>query len=107
MSEADFASYADHNTASITCDSIDDVIISLETDSIKLLKWFADKQMRVNKDQCHLLISTNESSTINVHINIPANKKMLSQCSHNVRQLVVIHLKYYTHHGLLKIVKIC
>ena len=38
MNETDFASYADGNTAFITCDSIDDVIKSLENDSLKLLK---------------------------------------------------------------------
>ena len=59
MNETDFASYADGNTAFITCDSIDDVIKSLENDSLKLLKWFAEKQMKASKDKCHLLISTN------------------------------------------------
>ena len=65
MNETDFASYADDNTPYVTGD-----INSLENISIKLFKWFADSQMKANKEKCHLLISGSENITINVDGNI-------------------------------------
>ena len=61
MNETDFASYADDNTPYVTGDSIEGVINSLENVSITLCKWFADNQMKANKDKCHLLISCSEN----------------------------------------------
>ena len=66
MNETDFASYADDNTPYVTGDSIEDVINSLENVSVTLFRWFADNQIKANKDKCHLLISC----TINVDGNI-------------------------------------
>ena len=42
MCETDFASYADDNTLYVLGDIIDDVIESLEDDSINLFNWFLD-----------------------------------------------------------------
>ena len=56
----------DDNTPFATCDSIYDVIKTLENDSIKLFKWFSDNKMKGNKDKCHLLMSTNENSNITI-----------------------------------------
>ena len=50
--------------------SIENVINSLENDSIKPFKWSADNQINTNKDKCHLLISGSENITINVPCNI-------------------------------------
>ena len=55
MNETNFASYADDSTPYVTSDSIEDIINSLENDSIKLFKWFVDIEMKGNKDKCHLL----------------------------------------------------
>ena len=57
MCETDFASYADDNTTYVLGDSIDDVFKSLEDDSINLLKWFLDNQMKAKSDKCHLITS--------------------------------------------------
>ena len=70
MDEVDFASYADDSTPYVTGYSIEDVINSLENDSIKLFNWFVENQIKENKDKCHLLISGNENITINVDGNI-------------------------------------
>ena len=43
--EIDFAIYAEHNTPYASGYSIDDVIKSLDDDSINLFKWFQDNQM--------------------------------------------------------------
>ena len=51
MCETDFASFADDNTPYALGDGIDDVIKSLEDDSINLFKWFLNNQMKANSDK--------------------------------------------------------
>ena len=48
MKETSFASYADDNTPYVTAENLDEVIKSLEKDSIKLFQWFSDKQTTIN-----------------------------------------------------------
>ena len=64
MNGIDFACYADDNTPYVSSDSIKDVIRILENDSIKLFKWFSGNLMKVNKDKCHLIVSTDEHVSI-------------------------------------------
>ena len=52
------------------CDSFEDIIKSLENDSIELFKWFSDNQIKANKDKYHVLISSNENDTTNVDGNL-------------------------------------
>ena len=47
----EFASYADDITPCALGDCTDDVIKSLEDDSINLFKWFLDNQMKANSDE--------------------------------------------------------
>ena len=65
MKEASFASYADDNTPYVTAENIDEVIKSLEKDSIKLFQWFSDNQMKANYNKCHLLVSGKNNVTMN------------------------------------------
>ena len=46
MNETDFASYADDNTPYRTANTLDEVIQSLEHDSMMLFQWFSDNQMK-------------------------------------------------------------
>ena len=46
MNETDFASYADDNTPYRTANTLDEVIQSLERDSMMLLQWLFDNQMK-------------------------------------------------------------
>ena len=66
MKETSFASYADDNTPYVTAENLDEVIKSLEKDSIKLFQWFSDNQMKANHDKCHLLVSGKNNVTMNV-----------------------------------------
>ena len=59
MCDSDFTSYADDNTAYRLADTIDEVIKSLETASVKLFKWFEGNQMKANQYKCHLIICKN------------------------------------------------
>ena len=66
MCETDFASYADDNTPYALGDNIDDIIKSLEDDSINLFKWFLDNQMKANCDKCHLITSKKSCTNLKI-----------------------------------------
>ena len=66
MCQTYFASYGDDNTPYALGDSINDVIKSLEDDSITLFKWFQDNQMKANNDNYHLI--TSKRSCMNLKI---------------------------------------
>ena len=57
IKETSFSSYAGDNTPYATAENLDEVIKSVEKDSIKLFQWFSDNQMKANYDKCHLLVS--------------------------------------------------
>ena len=63
MNETDFASYADDNTPYRTANTIDEVIQSLEHDSMMLFQWFSDNQMKANISKCHLLVNKKNEVT--------------------------------------------
>ena len=66
VQNVDFASYADDNTIYDAGDNIDEVIFSLQESSKKLFKWFANNQMKANEGKCHLIVSTNELTEIQI-----------------------------------------
>ena len=80
VQNVDFAKYADDSTIYDAGDNIDEVIFSLQESSKKLFKWFADNQMKANEDKCHLIVSTNELTEIQIGdftIKNSANEKLL------------------------------
>ena len=88
INETDYANYADDNTPYVTGDSVEDIINSLENDS-----------MKANKDKYHLLISGSENITINVDGNIIGQ----SICETLLRGNVDYKLKFNEHlHSILK-----
>ena len=62
----DIANFADDNTPFTSANNIDDSIDSLEKASSSLFKWFKDNLFKGNPDKCHLLVSTNEKTKINI-----------------------------------------
>ena len=68
VQNVDFASYADDNTIYGTGDKIDEVIFSLQESFKKFFKRFADNQIKTNEDKCHLIVSTNELTEIEIGI---------------------------------------
>ena len=66
MNETEIASYADDNTPYTSCQNIDNVIRTLENDSVRLFKWFSNNQMIANKDKCHLLLSNKQGVTMKI-----------------------------------------
>ena len=66
LKDVDIANFADDNTPFISANNIDDLIDSLEKASSSLFKWFKDNLCKGNPDKCHLLVSTNEKTKINI-----------------------------------------
>ena len=66
VQNVDFASYADDNTIYNPIENIDDVILSLQESSKQLFKWFSDNKMKSNSDKCHLIVSTNDTTEIQI-----------------------------------------
>ena len=55
------ASCDDYKTLYDSCDTIEEVILSLQSSSKKLFQWLSGNQMKDNAVKCLLLRSTNES----------------------------------------------
>ena len=66
LKDVDIANFADDNTPFTSANNIDDLIDSLEKASSSLFKWFKDNLFKGNPDKCHLLVSTNEKTKINI-----------------------------------------
>ena len=66
LNNVDIANFADDNTPFISANNIDDLIDSPEKASSRLFKWFKDNLFKGNPDKCHLLVSTNEKTKINI-----------------------------------------
>ena len=66
LKDMDIANFADDNTPFTSANNTDDLIDSLEKASSSLFKWFKDNLFKGNPDKCHLLVSTNEKTKINI-----------------------------------------
>ena len=66
MNKSEFAIYSGDNTPYTSGQNIDNVIRTLENDSVRLLKWFSSNQMKANKDKCHLLLSNKKRLTMKI-----------------------------------------
>ena len=55
------ASYADDNTLYDSCDTLEEVILSLQSSSKKLFRWLSDNQIKGNTEKCHLTMNTDQS----------------------------------------------
>ena len=64
MNETNFASCADDNTPYSTANTLDEVIQSLEHDSIMLFQWFSDNQMKANISKFYLFVNKKNEVTI-------------------------------------------
>ena len=75
-----FTNYADDTTPYVVANNTAEVIENLTIITQKLYTWFANNQMKVNHDKCHLLLSTQEEANIqiaNTTIKCSKSKKLL------------------------------
>ena len=61
MGDTEFSNFGDDNSPYISADTINAVIKRLETVSVKLFKWFADKKMKTNQDKHHVIAGRNDN----------------------------------------------
>ena len=69
LKDVDIIKFADDNTLFKSANKIDDLIDSFEKASSRLFKWFKNNLFIGNSDpdpKCHLLVSTNEKTKINI-----------------------------------------
>ena len=66
LKNVDIANFANDNAPFTSANNIDDLIDSLEKTSSSLFKWFEDNLFKGNPDKCHLLVSANEKTKINL-----------------------------------------
>ena len=67
-----FTGYADDNTPFVVRDNITDVIKVLEEIGQSLANWFSNNEIKLNTDQCHLILNSQEPNTLKIgdlHIN--------------------------------------
>ena len=76
---SDFASYADDNTIYYAGDNIDDVTLSLKESSTKLFKWFTANQMKCNTDKCYLIVTTGDTTEMQVWDSVIKNSSCVKR----------------------------
>ena len=75
-----FTGYADDNTPFVVRDNITDVIKALEEIGESLANWFSNNEIKLNTDQCHLILNSQEPNTLKIgdlHINNSLSEKLL------------------------------
>ena len=56
MEETEICNYADDTTIYASGPSIENVIMNLENDALKITEWFPNNGIKLNEDKCHLMI---------------------------------------------------
>ena len=65
--KCDIASYADDNTPCTSDISLNLVLEKLESSTHDLFRWFKENHMKANPDKCHLLVTTNTLTSVNIN----------------------------------------
>ena len=65
--KCDIASYADDNTPCTSDISLNLVLEKLESSTHDLFQWFKENHMKANPDKCHLLVTTNTLTSVNIN----------------------------------------
>ena len=61
LKETDVCNFADDTTPHVCDGNIEQILISLEHDSAIAICWFESNYMKLNTDNCHLLVSGNKN----------------------------------------------
>ena len=56
LEETGICNYADDTTIYACGINIENVIMHLENDALKITEWFPNNCMKLNEDKCHLMI---------------------------------------------------
>ena len=55
LEETDICNYADDTTIYACGPNIENVIMDLENDALRITEWFPNNFMKLNEDKCHLM----------------------------------------------------
>ena len=84
LNNVTFTSYADDNTPYVVRDGVIQVIESLKETSNELFCWFANNQLKANRDRCDLITSSINEVSICVE-NCPAGIYLFKVNNRNTR----------------------
>ena len=73
--ECDIASYADHNIPHTYDSDLCTVLSKLKNCTDSLFTYFKENHMKPNDDECHLLVTSEKSVSINTDESNVENKK--------------------------------
>ena len=76
------------------------LISAIESDASILMKWFQDNYLKMNEDECHLLITNKNDSSISVNI---GNETISNRNSEKLLGITIDNKLNFTEH----ISKIC
>ena len=57
LKDAGICNFADDNTTNISDESLENVLKSLEKNSVLAIRWFENNYMKLNTDKCRLIVS--------------------------------------------------
>ena len=63
VKDVNIASYADDNTIYDSCNTIEEVVLSLQSSSKKLFQWLSDNQIKGSTKNYHLIMNTDQYVT--------------------------------------------
>ena len=64
VNDAEICNYADDTTIYACDNNIEGIIETLESDALKIAEWFPNNCMKLNEDECHLMIFGDKSNDI-------------------------------------------
>ena len=65
--KCNIASYADDNTPYTSDINLNLILEKLESSTHDLFRWFKENLMKANPDKCHLLVTTNALTSVNIN----------------------------------------
>ena len=68
LNETEICNYADDTTIYCSHKELQEVILRLENDTVKLSNWFAENFMKLNEEKCHLLVFGEKDTEISINV---------------------------------------
>ena len=68
VKDAQICNYADDTTIYASANNIESAIKTLESDALKITKWFPNNCMKLNEDKCHLMVFGDKSNNVSINI---------------------------------------
>ena len=90
LEETDICNYADDTTMYACGPNIENVIMHLENDALRITEWFRNNFMKLNEDKCHLMsFGAKGNNEISIRIGEACVKKKYrgESSRHNLRSI--------------------